>query len=78
MALQQDIDYITRWGIAIEQSDNTLITGNDIMGPATTVGTYNLFAILYFNNSTNTKITKNKIHDWISSGPRFLWYKVSE
>jgi hypothetical protein len=65
----QDIDYITRWGIAVEQSDNTLITGNEIMGPATTVGTYNLFAIIYFNNSTNTKITKNKIHDWISSGP---------
>lgn len=64
-----DIDYITRWGIAIENSDNTLITGNDIMGPATTVGTYGLFAIGYFNNSTNTKITKNKIHDWISSGP---------
>jgi hypothetical protein len=69
MGSLQDIDYITRWGIAVEQSDNTLITGNDIMGPATTVGTYNLFAIIYFNNSTNTKITKNKIHDWISSGP---------
>jgi hypothetical protein len=62
-------DYITRYGIAVEQSDNTLITGNDIMGPATQVGSYALFGIIYFNYSTNTKITKNKIHDWISSGP---------
>ncbi len=64
-----DIDYITRWGIALEYADNTLIIGNEIMGPASTVGTYACFGIGYFNYSTNTKITKNKIHDWVASGP---------
>jgi hypothetical protein len=60
-------DYITRWGIAVEQSDNTLITGNDIMGPADGSNAPSQFGVLYYNNCTNTKITKNRIHDWVSN-----------
>jgi trimeric autotransporter adhesin len=62
-------DYINRWGIDVEQSDNTLITGNDVMGPAAGTDLLNIYGIIYWNNSTNTKITKNKIHDWFSLGP---------
>lgn len=65
----ESTDFITRWGIAVELSDSTLITGNEIVGPATEVGTYACFGILYYNFATNTKITNNEIHDWISSGP---------
>jgi len=65
----QPADFITRWGIAITQTDNTLISNNEIMGPSSTIGTYALFGIIYYDNCTNTKITCNKIHDWISSGP---------
>jgi len=61
-------NYIRRYGIAVEQSDSTLITGNDIMGPAITDTIDQMFGIGYFAGSTNTKITKNKIHDWLGLG----------
>ena len=59
-------EYINRWGIDIENSNNTTITGNDIMGPANGDSLDVQFGIYYWNGSTNTKITKNKIHDWFS------------
>jgi hypothetical protein len=62
-----ETDYITRLGITLNRCVNSLITGNDIMGPALGAGTYQLIGIGYYQNSTGTKITNNKIHDWISS-----------
>ncbi len=62
-----DTDYITRWGIAVRRSDNVLIANNDIMGPASEIGTYACFGITFVYNMTNLKITNNKIHDFRSS-----------
>lgn len=61
-------DYITRWGIAITQTDNAQITGNEVMGPADGVLLDALFGIIFYNSCTNTKILKNKIHDWYAKG----------
>jgi len=60
-------DYITRWGIAYRYTDNMLIEGNDIMGPAQGSDAASQFGIVFVYNCTNTKITRNKIHDWISN-----------
>ena len=59
-------NYIRRFGVAVEQTDNALITGNDIMGNAVGDTCAVVFGIYYGNNCSNTKITKNKIHDWVS------------
>ncbi len=61
-------DYILRYGVAIEQSDNTLISGNEIMGPANGTAMQVLFGIYYGGNCSNTKIHQNIIHDWYSMG----------
>jgi hypothetical protein len=61
-------DYIFSIGVAVEQSDATLIKGNDIMGPATGAPVNGLSGIIYYNNSSATKITGNKIHDWYTLG----------
>lgn len=60
-------DYITRWGIGIRYTDNALIEGNDIMGPAQGGDAAAQFGITFVYNCTNIKITRNKIHDFISN-----------
>ncbi|NCA85393.1 MAG: T9SS type A sorting domain-containing protein [Clostridia bacterium] len=60
-------EYVTRWGIAFSNSDNVLITGNNIMGSANGSDAVAQFGINFYQNCTNIKITKNKIHDWISN-----------
>ncbi len=61
-------NYITHTGIDLEQTDNASITGNEIIGAVTGTDLQSIEGIVYFNNCTNTKITKNKIHDWFSLG----------
>jgi len=56
-----------RWGIAIRQTDNALVDQNDIMGPAEGSDAVAQCGVGYFQNSTNTRITNNKIHDFISN-----------
>jgi len=72
-------EYITRVGIYMQYADNTLISNNEIMGPADGSLNTGQSGIYIGNNSTNTKVRKNKIHDfyhnsddgWGASG---LWY----
>jgi trimeric autotransporter adhesin len=71
-------EYITRWGIDIEQSDSTLISGNDIMGPAQGSVAPAQFGIIIWNNNTNTRILKNRIHDWISQDMSSIGIKYSD
>jgi hypothetical protein len=71
-------DYITRWGIAFMQSDNVLITGNDIMGAALGSDAVAQFGITFYNYCQNVKITNNKIHDWVSNGPGAIGIKCNK
>jgi hypothetical protein len=74
-----DADAVTHSGVYLLYADNTLISGNDIMGPLN--GSLNVGQTgVYLNTgSTNTKIRGNKIHDfyhnsddgWGASG---IWY----
>ena len=55
---------LTNQGVFIKNCDNTLISGNEIQGMPP--GVYNFFpcGVYVSTGSTNTKIRKNKIHDW--------------
>lgn len=59
---------IQRYGIGVTNSDNTLISANEIMGHSGGTALINLFGIIYYGSCTNTKIHRNKIHDWYSTG----------
>jgi hypothetical protein len=61
-------NYITRGGILINNTSNVLISGNEIMGGADGTPQLFQFGIIIFGNCPNTKIHKNKIHDWYSTG----------
>lgn len=55
-------------GIVLQYSNNTLISGNEIMGaPSGNSNTYQA-GIYVTTGSINTKIRKNKIHDWYYNG----------
>lgn len=55
-------------GILLSYADNTLISGNEIMGaPAGNANTYQA-GIYIIAGSTNTKIRKNRIHDFYYTG----------
>jgi hypothetical protein len=60
--------YLQRWGIAVENSANTLISNNDIMGSALGAPFDQIFGIIYYGKCANTKIHNNKIHDWFALG----------
>ncbi|MCX6249756.1 MAG: hypothetical protein NTX61_03295 [Bacteroidetes bacterium] len=55
-------------GLLLQNVNNTLISGNEIMGaPAGNANSYQ--AGIYIQaNTLNSKIRKNKIHDWFFSG----------
>ncbi len=62
------IEPVTQGGIEISYCDNTLVTGNDIFGEIEGNTTYLQYGIAIMANTTNSKITKNKIHDFIYTG----------
>jgi hypothetical protein len=55
-------------GIYVTQAENTLIQGNEIMGPAAGNSNTQQSGIWLFTGATNTKIHKNKIHDFYYNG----------
>ncbi|MEI7727723.1 MAG: hypothetical protein WCK09_21630, partial [Bacteroidota bacterium] len=55
-------------GILMTYADNTLIQGNEIMGASLGNVNYSQAAIYLSTACTNTKILKNKIHDWFYNG----------
>ncbi|MEI7725131.1 MAG: T9SS type A sorting domain-containing protein [Bacteroidota bacterium] len=63
-----DASAIQYRGILLSYADNTLISGNEIMGaPAGNANTYQT-GIYIISGVTNTKIRKNKIHDFYYTG----------
>jgi trimeric autotransporter adhesin len=63
-----DADAIQYRGIVLSQADNTLISGNEIMGAPAGNSNYSQAALYIMAGSTNTKIRGNKIHDWYYNG----------
>jgi trimeric autotransporter adhesin len=66
-------------GIIVQYCDNTLISNNDIMGP--NAGSLNTgqTGVFIGTLTTNSKVTKNKIHDFFRSaddgwGATGIWY----
>ena len=55
-------------GIILQNSNNTLISGNEIMGAPSGNANYYQSGIYITTGSVNTKIRKNKIHDWYYTG----------
>ncbi len=61
-------DYITRYGIAVTQTNNLLISGNEVMGPEDGSDAIGQYGIIVYEQLTNVKITNNVIHGWVSNG----------
>jgi hypothetical protein len=55
-------------GITLQYANNTLISGNEIMGTPAGNSNYYQAGIYVTTGSINTKIRKNKIHDWYYTG----------
>jgi hypothetical protein len=55
-------------GIILQYSNGTLISGNEIMGAPAGNTNYYQAGIYITTGSINTKIRKNKIHDWYYTG----------
>jgi trimeric autotransporter adhesin len=63
-----DATAIQYCGIIMTNSNNTLISGNEIMGAPSGNTNYYQAGIYVGTGSLNTKIRKNKIHDWFYTG----------
>ena len=55
-------------GIVLSQADNTLISGNEIMGAPAGNTNYSQAGLYIIAGSTNSVIRNNKIHDWYYNG----------
>jgi trimeric autotransporter adhesin len=55
-------------GITVSNANNTLISGNEIMGAPAGNSNYYQTGIYVATGAINTKIRKNKIHDWYYNG----------
>jgi hypothetical protein len=55
-------------GLTLQYSNNTVISGNEIMGAPAGNANYYQAGIYVTTGAINTKIRKNKIHDWFYTG----------
>jgi trimeric autotransporter adhesin len=72
-------EYVTRIGVYLQYTNNILIRGNDIMGPAE--GSFNVgqTGVYIGTLSKNTKIQRNKIHGFVRTaddgwGVSGIWF----
>jgi hypothetical protein len=63
-----DATAIQYYGILLQNANNTLISGNEIMGAPAGNSNYYQAGIYVTTGAINTKIRKNKIHDWYYNG----------
>ena len=59
---------LTRRGIYLLYASNTLVEGNDIMGPADGNTVVVQTGMMINQGTPNTRIIRNKIHDWYYTG----------
>ena len=64
---------VNRVGILIGYADNTLISGNDIMGPFNGSLNPGITGISIYPGCTNTKIRRNRIHEIYNDNPYDGW-----
>ncbi|MEI7724257.1 MAG: T9SS type A sorting domain-containing protein [Bacteroidota bacterium] len=74
-----DAEAVSRMGVYITYADNTLVSGNDIMGPFSGSLNSGQTGVNIGTGSTYTKIRKNRIHDFYHNsddgwGATGLWY----
>lgn len=74
-----DPDAINNMGIYMQYDDNTLISGNEIMGPASGNLTTGQTGVYMGTGVTNTKVRSNKIHSFYHTaddgwGVSGIWY----
>ncbi len=56
-------------GIILMNCNNTLVRGNEIIGPANGANvTGGCFGIFVYTGATNTKVRNNIVHDWYQTG----------
>jgi hypothetical protein len=72
-SMTDSLSTITRTGIMLEFADNTLISGNDIMGPYTGSLNSGMTGIAIGNGCTNTKIRNNSIREIYNNNPYDGW-----
>ena len=60
--------HVRNYCITTGYADNTLIEGNEIIGHSTADGSDSQTGIYMYQGSTNTKVRKNKIHDFYYDG----------
>jgi trimeric autotransporter adhesin len=72
-SLTDSLSTVTGQIISIEYADNTLISGNDIIGPYTGSLNAGMTGILINTGCTNTKIRRNKIHEIYNDNPNDGW-----
>ncbi|MEI7663123.1 MAG: T9SS type A sorting domain-containing protein [Bacteroidota bacterium] len=63
-----DAQAIQSTGIMMTFCDNTLVQGNEIMGAALGNANYTQSGLYLSTACTNTKVSRNKIHDWYYNG----------
>ncbi len=74
-----DAEAITRVGVYISYTDNTLISNNEIMGPYTGSLNTGQTGVYIGSGAKNTKVRQNKIHDFYRSaddgwGVSGIWF----
>jgi trimeric autotransporter adhesin len=74
-----DAEAITHTGIYLQYANNTLISGNDIMGPYNGSLNTGQTGVYIGTGSTGTKIRKNRIHDFFHNsddgwGASGIWF----
>ncbi len=60
--------HVSFQGVSIGEADNTLIQGNEIIGHATVDGPNWQVGVYLYQGSVNSKVRKNKIHDFYYDG----------
>jgi trimeric autotransporter adhesin len=75
----QASEYVTRTGISLQYTNNVLIRGNDIMGPAEGSLNTGQTGIYIGTLATSTTIQRNKIHDFVRTsddgwGVSGIWF----
>jgi hypothetical protein len=71
--MTDSLSTITRVGIYTEYADNTLISGNEIIGPYTGSLNAGITGISIYRGCTNTKIRRNRIHEMYNNNPYDGW-----
>ena len=72
-SMTDSLSTVTGMGINLEYADNTVISGNEIIGPYTGSLNPGMTGISINTGCTNTKVRKNRIHEIYNNNPNDGW-----